>query len=128
MQTVREQQIMSENKQQTPEETMVAIAANFFAARIVLSQPKRATAKELKTAQKTNESTTQFLSGGGYLPDNAYLEPIPNKPDAFLNVINGQDGVIPLADDEGTYTVSGDTIQMVLANFYESWFHSLKRQ
>lgn len=119
---------MSENNQQTPEEAMIAIAANFFASQFVLSQPKRATAEEFKTAQKTNESTTQFLSGGGYLPEKAYLEPIPNKPDAYLNVINGQDGVIPLADDKGTYTVSGAAIQMVLANYYESWFHSLKRQ
>lgn len=118
---------MSDQDQQTPEQRMVAFAANFFAARIVLSQPARATNKELETAKKTIESVTRFLTEGGYLPEKAFLKPIPDRPDAYLTVINGQDGVIPLADETGTYTVSGEMIQKVLVIYYESWFHNLKR-
>lgn len=118
---------MTTSQQQTPEQRMDAIAANFFAARIVLAQPSRATSNELETAKKANESSTRFLSEGGYLPEKAYLEPIPNTPDGYLKVINGQDGVIPLADKPGTYTVSGELIQKVLVIYYESWFHSPTR-
>ncbi|MBC3336646.1 hypothetical protein HU732_10105 [Pseudomonas proteolytica] len=118
---------MQENDQKSPEQKMVAYAANFFAARIVLSDQKRATPKELVTARKTFESLTNFFAGGGYLPHEAYLKPIPESDDAYLTVIIGQDGCIPLADQTGSYTVSGEVIQQVLNIYYESWFHNLQR-
>ncbi|MGG5223503.1 hypothetical protein [Pseudomonas syringae pv. coryli] len=117
---------MPEDKLQIPQDKMAALAANFFAAGIVLSQKNRATSQELDTAAKTYDSTYSFLLRGGYLPNEAFIKPIPEGPDGHLTIIIGPDGCIPLADRVHVYTVPGSVIQQVLSIYYESWFHSLK--
>lgn len=112
---------MNEVAQQTPEEKMVEITAEFFAARLVLGQSHRASSVELDRARKMNDSLTNFLIGGGYAPNLAHLGAMPQNADGSFIVVIGQDGILPLTEKAGTYRVSGESIKSVMANHYSKW-------
>lgn len=115
---------MSDNANQTPEEKMVEIAAEFFAARLVLGQSHRTSGAEIDRARKMNDATTNFLFGGGYAPNFAHLGPLLQNADGSFTAIIGQDGVLPLADKSGTYTVSGEAIKSVMSSHYSKWLQT----
>lgn len=118
---------MQESNQQIDLQRLTNLIANFFAAKIVLSQLSRAAAAEEETATKTFASAHAFLSQNGFIPDEAFLKPLPEGKDQYLVRIIGQDGCMPYSDKERCFTVPGSTIQFVLSNFYPTWFHNLKR-
>ena len=115
---------MTDNAQQTPEQKMVEIAAEFFAARLVLGQSHRTSGTELDRAKKMNDATTNFLFGGGYAPNLSHLGSMPQNADESFTAIIGQDGVLPLADKSGTYTVSGAAIKSVMSSHYSKWLQT----
>ena len=115
---------MTDNTKQTPEQKMVEITAEFFAARLVLSQPHRTSGTELDRARKMNDATFNFLLGGGYAPNIALMGKMRQNSDESFTAIIGQDGVLPLADKSGSYTVSGDAIKAVMSSHYSTWLQT----
>ncbi|OOW06655.1 hypothetical protein MF6396_03130 [Pseudomonas sp. MF6396] len=115
---------MTDITRQTPDEKMIEITAEFFAARLVLGQSHRASRPEIDRAQKMNDSLTNFLIGGGYAPNLAHMGTMPQNADGSFIVVIGQDGVLPLADKVGTYRVSGEAIKSVMASHYSKWLQT----
>lgn len=118
---------MQENNTQIDQQKLTNCIANFFAAKIVLNEPRRASSSELDTARKTLKLTYDNLVFVDFLPDESFFKELSEGMDRHLEIINGQDGCMPFSDRERCFTVPGSIIQFVLSNFYPTWFHNLNR-
>ncbi|WP_426160489.1 hypothetical protein [Pseudomonas sp. DWR1-3-2b2] len=119
---------MQGNFRKPADPELTKIGAHFFASCIVLNEPNRATSQELERARTTQDQTIATLRQVNYAPEKAFIEPIPNDENRHIAALAGQDGRIPNKEESEHLIIPGPMIQQVQSMYYESWFHSLKRQ